>query len=105
MVNLSYRKDCKMKTYKKGLLLFLLLILSTVSTYAQHTYNASFFGIKSNGTTLNTTAIQKAIDYISEQGGGELNFYVGRYLTGTIELKSNVTLILHEGAVLVGSTN
>lgn len=94
-----------MKTYKKGLLLFLLLILSTVSTYAQHTYNASFFGIKSNGTTLNTTAIQKAIDYISEQGGGELNFYVGRYLTGTIELKSNVTLILHEGAVLVGSTN
>lgn len=68
-------------------------------------YNASLFGIKSNGTTLNTTAIQKAIDYIHEEGGGVLEFYVGRYLTGTIELKSNVTIQLHEGAVLLGSTN
>ncbi len=63
------------------------------------------FGIKSNGTTLNTTSIQKAIDYIHDQGGGVLEFYVGRYLTGTIELKSNVTIQLHEGAILVGSTN
>jgi len=68
-------------------------------------YKASMFGIKSNGTTLNTTAIQKAIDYINENGGGRLMFYVGRYLTGTIQLKSNVTIQLDEGAVLVGSTN
>ncbi|MBY5959525.1 glycoside hydrolase family 28 protein [Membranicola marinus] len=68
-------------------------------------YYASLFGIKSDGKTLNTTSIQKAIDYIHEQGGGTLEFYVGRYLTGTIELKSNVTLHLHEGAVLLGSTN
>lgn len=68
-------------------------------------YKASMFGIKSNGTTLNTTAIQKAIDYIHEKGGGTLVFYVGRYLTGNIELKSNVKIKLHEGAVLVGSTN
>jgi len=68
-------------------------------------YNASVFGIKSNGTTLNTTAIQKAIDYIHEKGGGQLVFYVGRYLTGSIQLKSNVTIHLKEGAILVGSTN
>ncbi len=68
-------------------------------------YNASMFGIKSYGTTLNTTAIQKAIDYIHEKGGGRLMFYVGRYLTGTIQLKSNVTIRLEEGAILVGSTN
>jgi polygalacturonase len=68
-------------------------------------YNASLFGIKSNGTTLNTTSIQKAIDYISENGGGTLHFYVGRYLTGSIFLKSNVTVNLHEGAILLGSTN
>ncbi len=68
-------------------------------------YNASMFGIKSNGTTLNTTSIQKAINYINENGGGRLVFYVGRYLTGTIQLKSNVTIRLEEGAVLVGSTN
>jgi hypothetical protein len=72
---------------------------------AAEDYNASLFGIKSNGTTLNTTSIQKAIDYISEKGGGTLHFYVGRYLTGTIFLKSNVTVHLHEGAILLGSTN
>jgi len=68
-------------------------------------YKASYFGIQSNGTTLNTTSIQKAIDYINENGGGRLVFYVGRYLTGTVYLKSNVTIHLEEGAVLVGSEN
>ncbi len=68
-------------------------------------YKASVFGIKSNGTTLNTTAIQKAIDYIHDKGGGRLVFYVGRYLTGNIQLKSNVSIRLEEGAILVGSTN
>jgi hypothetical protein len=68
-------------------------------------YKASYFGIQSNGTTLNTTSIQKAIDYIHENGGGRLVFYVGRYLTGTVYLRSNVTIHLEEGAVLVGSEN
>ncbi len=68
-------------------------------------YNASMFGIKSNGSTLNTTSIQKAIDYIHENGGGRLVFYVGRYLTGTVYLKSNVIIHLEEGAILVGSVN
>ncbi len=68
-------------------------------------YNASMFGIRSNGTTLNTTSIQKAIDYIHENGGGRLVFYVGRYLTGTIYLKSDVTIQLEEGAILLGSVN
>ena len=63
------------------------------------------FGAKSNGTTMNTTSIQKGIDFISENGGGRLVFYVGRYLTGTIYLKSNVTIQLEEGAILVGSLN
>lgn len=65
-------------------------------------YQAVMFGIKSDGVTLNTRSIQRAVDYISEQGGGRLVFYVGRYLTGSIELKSNVTLRVEEGAVLVG---
>ena len=85
--------------------LVLTLLLFTSWQLQAEDYNASLFGIKSNGTTLNTTAIQKAIDYIHEKGGGQLVFYVGRYLTGTIQLKSNVTINLHEGAVLVGSTN
>jgi polygalacturonase len=90
--------------YKKNFITWLLGICCMMQMAAED-YNASLFGIKSNGTTLNTRSIQKAIDYISENGGGTLHFYVGRYLTGTILLKSNVTLHLHEGAILLGSTN
>lgn len=68
-------------------------------------YLASSFGIKSDGKVLNTRSIQKAIDTISEEGGGKLIFKVGRYLTGTICLKDNVTIELGEGAILVGSPN
>ena len=88
----------------KKTLLTLLCVCAVIPALAKD-YYASMFGIKSNGTTLNTTAIQKAIDFISEEGGGKLIFKVGRYLTGTIELKDNVTIELGEGAVLVGSTN
>ncbi len=86
-------------------IIVLLLALTTVCRVSAKEYNASLFGIRSNGSTLNTTAIQKAVDFIHEQGGGTLVFYVGRYLTGNIQLKSNVTIELKEGAILVGSTN
>src|SRR5690606_27805176 len=66
-------------------------------------YNASLFGCKSDGVANNTSSIQYAIDFIANKGGGTLHFYVGRYLTGSFELKSNVTIELHEGAVLVAS--
>jgi hypothetical protein len=68
-------------------------------------YPASLFGIYSDGVTLNTRSIQFAIDYIHQQGGGRLVFDVGRFLTGTIHLKANVTLHLLEGAVLLGVLN
>src|ERR1043165_7782802 len=68
-------------------------------------YPASLFGIYSDGVTLNTRSIQFAIDYIHNQGGGRLVFDVGRFLTGSIHLRPNVTLHLGEGAVLVGVLN
>lgn len=68
-------------------------------------YNASLFGIKSNGTTDNTASIQYAVDHIASQGGGTLVFYVGRYLTGQLQMRSNVQLLLNEGAILVESDN
>jgi len=88
----------------KKIIITILCALSAISIQSKE-YYASQFGIKSNGTTLNTRSIQKAIDFISAEGGGTLHFKVGRYLTGTIHLKSNVTLDLGEGAILVGSPN
>lgn len=89
----------------KTTLLITLIFLTSLTSVMAKDYNASLFGIKSNGTTLNTNSIQKGIDFVSENGGGRLVFYVGRYLTGTIHMKSNVTIQLEEGAILVGSTN
>jgi len=68
-------------------------------------YPASLFGINSDGVTLNTRSIQFAIDYIQQQGGGRLVFDVGKFLTGSIHLKSGVTIHLLEGAVLLGVLN
>jgi polygalacturonase len=45
------------------------------------------------------------IDAAAANGGGIIDFPAGRYLTGTIELKSHVTLRLEKDAVLLGSTN
>ena len=61
-------------------------------------------GAVGDATTLNTTAIQKAIDDCSAAGGGTISFPAGRYLTGTIQIKSNVTLRLEKDATLLGST-
>jgi hypothetical protein len=90
---------------KRIKILTAILTFAFITTGYAKDYNASMFGVKSNGTTLNTNSIQKGIDYISANGGGRMVFYVGRYLTGTIYLKSNVTIQLEEGAILVGSAN
>ena len=79
-----------------------LLILSKANA---KDYPASLFNIHSDGVTLNTRSIQFAIDYIHKEGGGRLVFDVGRFLTGSIHLKSNTTIHLKEGAVLLGSLN
>ena len=89
----------------KRLLLLTAALFAVIPSIAQKIHQASSFGIKSDGVTLNTRSIQAGIDFISEHGGGVLEFSVGRYLTGSIHLKSNVELRLLEGAVLVGSTN
>lgn len=79
----------------------------TVSTFTASAkdYPAAFFGIQPGGTVLNTRSIQYGIDYISQNGGGRLVFPAGKYLTGCIHFKSNVTIQLDEGAVLLGSVN
>jgi len=90
--------------YHQKIVFILVIFLQSVVLFAKD-YKASLFNIKSDGITMNTRSIQFGIDYINKNGGGRLVFYVGRYLTGSIHLKSNVTIQLEEGAVLLGSTN
>ena len=93
----------KMPAMKKSFIAFIICFQCFQSSGKD--YPASLFGIYSDGVTLNTRSIQFAIDYIHQQGGGRLVFDVGRFLTGSIHLKSNVTIHLLEGAVLLGALN
>lgn len=63
------------------------------------------FGAKGDGVTLDTRAIQAAIDACTAHGGGIVFFPAGAYLTGTIVLKDDVTLHLGPEATLLGSRN
>ncbi|WP_303010976.1 glycoside hydrolase family 28 protein [uncultured Bacteroides sp.] len=62
-------------------------------------------GAKANGKTLNTKLINSTIDRLNRAGGGTLFFPSGTYLTGSIRLKSNITLELEAGATLLFSDN
>jgi len=66
-------------------------------------FNVRDYGAAGNGEAKDTAAIQKAIDACHHAGGGIVYFPAGTYLTGTIRLKSNVTLSLHVGATIQGS--
>lgn len=68
-------------------------------------YNILDFGARADGTTLNTQAINDAVNKCFENGGGTVLVPAGTFVTGTIILKSNVNLHLEAGAVLSGSTN
>jgi polygalacturonase len=61
------------------------------------------FGAKVDGITLDSPAINAAIDRAHGQGGGMVYLSAGTYLCGTVALKSNVTLYLEAGAVILGS--
>lgn len=70
---------------------------------AAGTFDIRHFGATGDGRTMDTAAIQKAIDAASSANGGQVNFPPGTYLSGSIRLKSRVHLYLEKGATLLGS--
>ncbi len=92
--------------------LFLLVCCATLALSLAaplETRAASFdvkaFGAKADGTTLDRDAINKAIDAASAAGGGTVYFPAGTYLTGSVRLRSNITLRISHGAVIEASTD
>jgi hypothetical protein len=81
------------------------LTMAAGAASADATFDVKQYGAVGDGTTLNTAALQKAIDAAAAAGGGTVVFPAGRYLSGSLDLKSHVTLRLEENATLLGSTH
>ncbi|MEM1321155.1 MAG: glycosyl hydrolase family 28 protein [Bacteroidota bacterium] len=86
----------------KQILLFLSLIVSAWPLFAK-SINILEAGAQPDGKTLNTAIIQKAIDDCHRHGGGRVVIPSGRFLSGSLELKSQVELHIEMGGVLLGS--
>ena len=91
----------------KSILLFIFLFLNLLfiagtGTAIAKEYNILDFGAKADTTFLSTKFIQKAIEQCSAEGG-KVIIPRGNFRTGTIYLKSNVTLHFENGAILYGS--
>ena len=72
---------------------------------ARTVFNVKKYGAKNDGKTLNTKAIQAAIDACCKKGGGVVTFDTGAYLTGSLFIKKGVNLVIGEKVILLGSQN
>jgi hypothetical protein len=91
---------------------FVATTAAALGTPAQHKtkestriYNIRDFGAKGDGQTNDTTAIQKAIDACYKDKGGTVLVPAGVFVTGTIELKSNVTFHIAAQGKILGSAD
>jgi polygalacturonase len=87
------------------LMLAVLLLLGGKSVLAaggttSGIYNVRDFGATGDGTTLDSPAINKAIDAAALAGGGTVRLPAGTYLSTSIHLKSNIALYIDQGATL-----
>lgn len=80
------------------------VLIANILAGSKNEFSVRDFGAKGDGITLDTKAIQKAVDKCAVSGGTVV-FSSGKYLTGSIELKSNVDIYVSAGATILGSTN
>lgn len=77
--------------------------------YAPHfkrdTFNIVNYGAVADGMTLNSAAINKAIDECAQKGGGTVLIPRGSFVTGPIIMKSNINLHLAKGALVIFSSD
>lgn len=66
-------------------------------------FNVRGFGAVGDGKSLDSIAINKAIDAAAESGGGTVVIPAGTYLSGSIHLKSNINLLIDAGATILGA--
>ena len=85
------------------LLALLIFMFPAMALDAKSVVFITDYGAVGDGATLNTKAIQRAIEACAAKGGGTVCFPTGTFLSGTIYLQDHITLYLESGAVLLGS--
>lgn len=87
------------------LLMSIIIIFSSCQKNTTNIFNVKDFGAKGDNLTLDKKSIQQAIDAAYKNGGGTVLLPApGKYLSGTIWLKDNITLEIEAGATLYGSS-
>jgi hypothetical protein len=74
-----------------------------VNTSVGKQFDVMSFGAKGDGKTIDTAAINNAIDAAADSGGGTVQFPAGSFLSYSIHLKSNIALYLSPGATIVAA--
>ncbi|WP_259071678.1 glycoside hydrolase family 28 protein [Mucilaginibacter sp. X4EP1] len=95
-----------MKSIRRTIqVIFMILLISVRFSYAGgiNGYNVKDYGAIGDGVNLDSKAINKAIDAASAAGGGTVYLPAGKYLSGSIHLKSNISLFIDQGATLIAA--
>src|SRR5687767_12838192 len=89
----------------KNFFLLLALFLCSLSFAQQESkpFNIRSFGAKGDGRTVDSKAINDAIEAAARSGGGTVYFPAGTYLSYSIRLKSNISLYLDQGCTLLAA--
>jgi len=90
--------------YMKRGLFFLLSSFCVLGAWASGVYNVRDFGAKGDGKTLDSHAINAAIEAAVKDGGGRVLLPAGIYLSGSIRLKSNINLHLSAGCTILAAS-
>lgn len=87
----------------KQLLIQLFFLLCCGAVSATGVYNVRDFGAKGDGQTLDSPAINAAIEAAVRDGGGQVLLPAGTYLCGSIRMKSNINLHLSAGCTILAA--
>lgn len=100
-----------MRSFSKFIAVIVALVVAILVSVPQATssaaagssvfFNIRDYGAKGDGKSLDTNAINKAIETAASKGGGTVYFPPGTYLSFSIRLKSNITIYLDNGATLL----
>jgi polygalacturonase len=103
MRNLSCRIEKGAAASAISLLITTVLVFAPSTSFAEGRFNVRNYGTVGDGRTLDSPAINKAIQACAAAGGGTVLLPAGIYLCGSIHLTNNINLLLDAGAVILAA--